>query len=86
MCKDDPARRNQAAVIVAIRAGNHVHCLHELTTVTVRVKIDGNRRMLVIRSIGGEQMAVGRQAFIDRQNADRARFGAFIKDAKITVE
>ena len=53
MCKDDPARRNQAAVIVAIRAGNHVHCLHELTTVTVRLEIDGTRRMLVVRSIGG---------------------------------
>lgn len=40
----------------------------------------------VIKGIGGEQMAVSRQEFIDRQNADRARFGAFIKEAKIAVE
>jgi len=40
----------------------------------------------VIKGIGGEQMAVSRQEFIERQNADRARFGAFIKEAKIAVE
>ena len=40
----------------------------------------------VIKGIGGEQMVVSRQEFIDRQNADRARFGAFIKEAKIAVE
>jgi tripartite-type tricarboxylate transporter receptor subunit TctC len=40
----------------------------------------------VIKGIGGEQMAVSRQEFIDRQNADRARLGAFIKEAKIAVE
>jgi tripartite-type tricarboxylate transporter receptor subunit TctC len=40
----------------------------------------------VIKGIGGEQMAVSRQEFIERQNADRARLGAFIKEAKIAVE
>jgi tripartite-type tricarboxylate transporter receptor subunit TctC len=40
----------------------------------------------VIRTIGGEPMASTRQEFIDRQNADRARFGAFIKEAKITAD
>ena len=40
----------------------------------------------MIKGIGGEQMVVSRQEFIDRQNADRARFGAFIKEAKIAVE
>lgn len=40
----------------------------------------------VIKGIGGEQMVVSRQEFIERQNADRARFGAFIKEAKIAVE
>jgi tripartite-type tricarboxylate transporter receptor subunit TctC len=40
----------------------------------------------VIKTIGGEQMAVTRQEFIDRQSADRARFGSFIKEAKISVD
>ncbi len=40
----------------------------------------------VIKGIGGEQMAVSRQEFIERQNADRARLGAFIREAKIAVE
>ena len=39
-----------------------------------------------IRTIGGEVMAVSRQQFIDRQHADRARFGKFIQDAGIKVE
>lgn len=39
-----------------------------------------------IRTIGGEVMAASRQQFIDRQNADRARFGKFIQEAGIKVE
>ena len=39
-----------------------------------------------IRTIGGEVMAASRQEFIDRQNADRARFGKFIQEAGIKVE
>ena len=39
-----------------------------------------------IRSLGAEPMVVSRQEFIDRSNADRARFGAFIKDAGIKVD
>ena len=39
-----------------------------------------------IKGIGGEVMAVSRQAFIDRQNADRARFGKFIQEAGIKLE
>jgi tripartite-type tricarboxylate transporter receptor subunit TctC len=39
-----------------------------------------------IRSLGAEPMIVSRQAFIDRSNADRARFGAFIKEARIAVD
>ena len=39
-----------------------------------------------IRSLGAEPMIVSRQAFIDRSNADRERFGAFIKEARIAVD
>lgn len=39
-----------------------------------------------IKAIGGEPMLLTRQEFIDRQAADRARFGAFIKEAKITAD
>jgi len=39
-----------------------------------------------IKALGAEPMIVSRQAFIDRSNADRARFGAFIKDAGIKVD
>ena len=39
-----------------------------------------------IRSLGAEPMVVSRPAFIDRSNADRERFGAFIKDAGIKVD
>ena len=39
-----------------------------------------------IRSLGAEPMVVSRQEFIDRSNADRTRFGAFIKDAGIKVD
>ncbi len=39
-----------------------------------------------IRSLGAEPMIVSRQDFIDRSNADRARFGAFIKEAGIRVD
>ncbi len=39
-----------------------------------------------IRGLGAEAMISSRQEFIDRQNADRARFGAFIREAKITAE
>ncbi|MCI1192198.1 tripartite tricarboxylate transporter substrate binding protein [Calidifontimicrobium sp. SYSU G02091] len=40
----------------------------------------------VIKGIGGEPLALTRQAFIERQNADRARFGKFIQDAGIKAE
>jgi tripartite-type tricarboxylate transporter receptor subunit TctC len=39
-----------------------------------------------VKTIGGELMAISRQEFIDRQNADRARFGVFIKEAKIKAD
>lgn len=39
-----------------------------------------------IRSLGAEPMIATRQAFIDRSNADRTRFGAFIKDNRIQVD
>jgi tripartite-type tricarboxylate transporter receptor subunit TctC len=39
-----------------------------------------------IRSLGAEAMTGTRQDFIDRSNADRARFGAFIKEARISVD
>ncbi|WP_119355112.1 Bug family tripartite tricarboxylate transporter substrate binding protein [Azohydromonas sediminis] len=40
----------------------------------------------VIKGIGGEPLALTRQAFIERQNADRARFGKFIQEAGIKAE
>jgi tripartite-type tricarboxylate transporter receptor subunit TctC len=40
----------------------------------------------VIRGLGAEVMTSTRAEFIERQNADRARFGAFIKDNKITAD
>jgi tripartite-type tricarboxylate transporter receptor subunit TctC len=40
----------------------------------------------VIRGIGGEVMAVGRNEFIERQRADRERFGAFIREIGLKVE
>ena len=39
-----------------------------------------------IRGLGAEAMISSRQEFIDRQNADRARFGAFIREARITTD
>jgi hypothetical protein len=39
-----------------------------------------------IRGLGAEPLALSRQAFIDRMNADRARFGRFIQEAGIRVE
>jgi tripartite-type tricarboxylate transporter receptor subunit TctC len=39
-----------------------------------------------IKSLGAEPMISTRQEFIDRSNADRARFGAFIKEARITAD
>jgi tripartite-type tricarboxylate transporter receptor subunit TctC len=39
-----------------------------------------------IRALGAEPMISTRQEFIDRSNADRARFGAFIKEAGITTD
>jgi tripartite-type tricarboxylate transporter receptor subunit TctC len=39
-----------------------------------------------IRGLGAEAMVSSRQEFIDRQNADRARFGAFIREAKISAD
>lgn len=40
----------------------------------------------VIKGIGGEPLALTRQAFIERQNADRARYGRFIQEAGIKAE
>jgi tripartite-type tricarboxylate transporter receptor subunit TctC len=40
----------------------------------------------VIKGIGGEPLPLTRQAFIERQNADRARFGKFIQEAGIKAE
>lgn len=40
----------------------------------------------VIRSLGGEVMAVSRNEFIERQNKDRERFGAFIREINLKVE
>jgi len=40
----------------------------------------------VIKGIGGEVMAVGRNEFIDRQHKDRERYGAFIKEIGLKVE
>lgn len=39
-----------------------------------------------IRGLGAEALISSRQEFIDRQNADRARFGAFIREARITTD
>jgi tripartite-type tricarboxylate transporter receptor subunit TctC len=39
-----------------------------------------------IRSLGAEPLAMTRQAFVDRMNADRTRFGRFIQEAGIRVE
>jgi tripartite-type tricarboxylate transporter receptor subunit TctC len=39
-----------------------------------------------IKAIGGEPMIATRPEFIARQEADRARFGAFIREAKITTD
>jgi tripartite-type tricarboxylate transporter receptor subunit TctC len=40
----------------------------------------------VIRSLGAEPMVGTRAEFIARQEADRTRFGAFIRDNKITAD
>ncbi len=40
----------------------------------------------VIKGIGGEPLALTRQAFVERQNADRARYGRFIQEAGIKAE
>jgi tripartite-type tricarboxylate transporter receptor subunit TctC len=40
----------------------------------------------VIKGIGGEVMAVGRNEFIERQHKDRERYGAFIKEIGLKVE
>ena len=40
----------------------------------------------VIRSLGAEPMVGTRAEFIARQEADRARFGAFIREHKITAD
>jgi tripartite-type tricarboxylate transporter receptor subunit TctC len=40
----------------------------------------------VIKGIGGEVMAVSRNEFIDRQQKDRERYGAFIKEIGLKVE
>lgn len=40
----------------------------------------------VIKGIGGEVAALSRNAFIDRQNKDRERLGAFIKEIGLKVE
>jgi len=40
----------------------------------------------VIRSLGAEPMIGTRAEFIGRQEADRTRFGAFIRDNKITAD
>ncbi len=40
----------------------------------------------VIRSLGAEVASSTRAEFIERQNADRARFGAFIKENRITAD
>jgi tripartite-type tricarboxylate transporter receptor subunit TctC len=39
-----------------------------------------------IRGLGGEPLAMTRQAFVERLTADRARFGRFIQEAGIRVE
>lgn len=39
-----------------------------------------------MRTLGAEPMVGTRQAFIARQDADRARFGAFIKEANIKAD
>lgn len=40
----------------------------------------------VIRGLGAEVMSSTRAEFIERQNADRARFGDFIKENRITAD
>ena len=40
----------------------------------------------VIKGIGGEVMAVSRNEFIERQQKDRQRYGAFIKEIGLKVE
>ena len=40
----------------------------------------------VIKGIGGEVMAVSRNEFIERQQKDRERYGAFIKEIGLKVE
>jgi tripartite-type tricarboxylate transporter receptor subunit TctC len=40
----------------------------------------------VIRTLGAEVASSTRAEFIERQNVDRARFGQFIKDNRITAE
>jgi tripartite-type tricarboxylate transporter receptor subunit TctC len=40
----------------------------------------------VIRGLGGEVMAVSRGEFIERQQKDRERFGAFIREIGLKVE
>jgi len=42
--------------------------------------------MDAIKALGAEVMVSTRQEFIDRSNADRARYGAFIKEARITAD
>ncbi len=39
-----------------------------------------------IKALGAEAMVTTLPQFIERQNADRTRFGAFIKEAKITTD
>jgi len=39
-----------------------------------------------IRGLGAEPLPLSRQGFVDRMNADRARFGRFIQEAGIRVE
>jgi tripartite-type tricarboxylate transporter receptor subunit TctC len=56
--------------------------LHEEITRTLTVPAV----QTAIRGLGAEPLPLSRQAFIDRMNADRARFGRFIQEAGIRVE
>ena len=39
-----------------------------------------------IRGLGAEPLAMSRQGFVDRMNADRVRLGRFIQEAGIRVD
>ena len=51
--EDDRARRNQVAVVVAIRAGNHSCGVGDLNAALGRMVLDSNWWRSVIASIGG---------------------------------